>query len=740
MMRRVVSLSVVFGLWVCAAAAAQEWQVAKGPLLTRWAKDVSPEKAWPEYPRPQMVRTEWQNLNGLWEYAIKGKEDAKPAQYDGKILVPYPVESALSGVMKRVDQNQRLWYRRTFTVPAGWEGKRVWLHFGAVDWDTTVWVNGKELGNHQGGYDPFSFDMTDALKSGEQELVVGVLDPTNSGSQPRGKQVHRPGGIFYTPTTGIWQTVWMEPVSAAGIEKVVVTPDVDKGSVSLAVVGKGITEGHEVAVVITGGGQRIEAKVKGKQVATVGVPNAKLWTPEDPFLYDVKVSVLDGQGKVLDTIGSYFGMRKIGLAKDEKGILRIMLNNRFVFQVGFLDQGFWPDGLYTPATDEAMRYDIEMTKKLGMNMARKHVKYECSRWYYWCDKLGLLVWQDMPAGDNKTPESRKQYELELGRMIDTLYNHPSIIMWVVFNEGWGQYDTERLTEWTKQRDPSRLVNNASGWTDKKVGDVIDMHNYPGPGSPKPEEKRAAVLGEFGGLGLAVEGHTWSSQSWGYKGMGSQARLTNEYSKLLVKAYQLKDDPGLCAVVYTQTSDVETECNGLMTYDREMVKGDLERLRAANLGKGTFEPEPEPTVLVATSQKEAATWRYTTERPGEGWFRPEYDASGWKEGKGGFGTEGTPGAVVGTVWNTSDIWLRREFEMPAGEFKNLSLFVHHDEDVEIYINGVLAARKSGYTTEYETLDLRPAGKQALKAGKNTMAVHCRQTGGGQFIDVGIVDVK
>jgi len=273
-----------------------------------------------------------------------------------------------------------------------------------------------------------------------------------------------------------------------------------------------------------------------------------------------------------------------------------------------------------------------------------------------------------------------------------------------------------------------------------VGDVIDMHNYPGPGSPKPEEKRAAVLGEFGGLGLAVEGHTWSSQSWGYKGMSNKAKLTNEFSKLLVNAYKLKDDPGLCAVVYTQTSDVETECNGLLTYDRETVKGDLDRLAAANLGKGTFEAEPEPVFVVATSQKKAVTWKYTTEKPADGWFKPEFDAAGWKEGPGGFGTDGTPSAVVGTRWDTDDIWLRREFVMPAGQFKNLSLFVHHDEDVEIYINGVLAARKSGYTTDYETMEIRPAGKQALKEGKNVMAVHCRQTGGGQCIDVGIVDVK
>ena len=740
-MRKAMWLAVA-GLWVCSAAAAQEWQMAKGPLVTRWAKDVSPTNALPEYPRMQMVRKDWQNLNGLWEYTIKAKDDPQPTSFEGKILVPYPVESALSGVMKRVNQNQRLWYRRTFTVSKEWDGRRIWLHFSAVDWDATVWVNGKELGNHKGGYDAFSFDITDALKAGEQEIVVGVLDPTNSGSQPRGKQVHNPGGIFYTPTTGIWQTVWMEPVAADGIEKIVITPEVDKGEVSLEFVGKGISDAHQVEVTVSGGGTTLEAKFKGerRKGLAVPLPNAKLWTPDAPFLYDLKIVVRDGQEKVVDTITSYFGMRKIALGKDEKGITRILLNGKFVFQVGFLDQGFWPDGLYTAATDEALKYDIEMTKKLGMNLARKHVKYEPDRWYYWCDKLGLLVWQDMPAGDNKDDAATKQFELELSRMIDGRYNHPSIIMWVVYNEGWGQHDTERLTQWVKQRDPSRLVNNASGWTDKKVGDVIDMHNYPGPGSPKPEEKRAAVLGEFGGLGLAVEGHTWSSQSWGYKGMSNKAKLTNEFSKLLVNAYKLKDDPGLCAVVYTQTSDVETECNGLLTYDRETVKGDLDRLAAANLGKGTFEAEPEPVFVVATSQKKAVTWKYTTEKPADGWFKPEFDAAGWKEGPGGFGTDGTPSAVVGTRWDTDDIWLRREFVMPAGQFKNLSLFVHHDEDVEIYINGVLAARKSGYTTDYETMEIRPAGKQALKEGKNVMAVHCRQTGGGQCIDVGIVDVK
>jgi hypothetical protein len=470
----------------------------------------------------------------------------------------------------------------------------------------------------------------------------------------------------------------------------------------------------------------------------LAIPKPRLWSPEDPFLYDLKVT-LKQDGKAVDAVESYFGMRKIAIAKDSKGVNRIMLNGKFVFQVGFLDQGFWPDGIYTAPTDAALRYDIEMTRKLGMNMARKHVKVEPERWYYWADKLGLLVWQDMPAGSNKSDEAKKQFDVELKAMIDAHRSHPSIIMWVVFNEGWGQHDTERLTEWVKVIDPSRLVNNASGWTDKKCGDVIDAHSYPNPKCPPLEEKRASVLGEFGGLGLAVEGHTWKKESWGYKGMADAEELTRTYEKLLQKCYELKNAPGLNAVVYTQTTDCEVECNGLMTYDR-IVKGDLERLAAAN--KGDFSKVPPPPVvktIVPTSEETGLEWRYTTDKPADGWMKPAFDDSAWTKGPGGFGTKNTPGAVIRTEWKTADIWLRREIEMPEGKFTSPQLRIHHDEDVEVYINGVLALKLKGFQSEYEERAMTPAGKAALKPGKNLIAVHCLQIKGGQYVDVGIVDV-
>jgi hypothetical protein len=599
---RALCLLAVFPLAIHEAAAA--WQPAKGRLMTRWAADVKPDKALPEYPRPQMVRADWQNLNGLWSYAIVAKDAAQPTKWDGEILVPFPAESALSGVMKPVDPKQRLWYRRTFETPAGWQGKNVLLHFGAVDWETTVWVNGKELGTHRGGYDGFSFDISDALKpSGPQELVVAVWDPTDRGPQARGKQVLKPGGIMYTATTGIWQTVWLEPVAKAHVDALRITPNIDDSSVTVAL--HAVTSGGKPAVkvevldgqqVVQEASQPVQDIMKSfppqiSPTLKLRVPNAKLWSPDSPFLYGLRIT-LSENGQPTDQIDSYFGMRKIALGKDEKGIQRLMLNNKPLFQLGPLDQGFWPDGIYTAPTDEALRYDIEITKALGMNMARKHVKVEPDRWYYWCDKLGLLVWQDMPsahAGDAKTDAIRKgmedaakQFETELKALVEGRWNHPCIVMWVPFNEGWGQYDTPRICDWIKKLDPSRLVNNASGWTDRKVGDVNDIHSYPGPAAPRLEESRAAVLGEFGGLGLPVKGHTWQDEAnWGYRNFQSAEQLTESYLALIRKLHALTGDVGLCAAVYTQTTDCEVEVNGLLTYDRALVKMDQAAITAAN---------------------------------------------------------------------------------------------------------------------------------------------------------------
>jgi hypothetical protein len=561
--------AAIFCLIVLSAARADDWKPAAGPLSTRWTKDVSPKNALPEYPRPQMVRKEWLNLNGLWD--IKLADGTR-----SKILVPYPIESALSSVMKHAD---RMTYRRNFTVQDQWRSRRVLMHFGAVDWEETVAVNGKKLGTHRGGYDGFSFDITDALKpAGEQELVVDVFDPTDRGSQPRGKQVLHPGGIMYTPTSGIWQTVWLEPVAKSHIESLKLTPDADAGCLRLTVAGSGTIEavasdaGHEVARVTGAAGSELKLPIR----------DAKLWSPDTPHLYDLRVSLV-AAGKTLDDVTSYFGMRKIALGKDAHGTTRMMLNGKFVFQVGPLDQGFWPDGIYTAPTDAALRFDIEMMKRLGFNCVRKHVKVEPERWYYWCDRLGLLVWQDMPAGDNKMEESRRQFKTELTQLIEGRRNHPAIILWVVFNEGWGEHDTVALSKFVKQLDPSRLVDDASGWVDKHCGDLIDMHKYPGPESPKPEANRAAVLGEFGGLGLAIDAHRWPGKHWGYRDMKSTEDLTRNYETLLAKAWELKDSAGLSACIYTQLTDVEAECNGMLTYDRAVNKVVPERAAAANSG-------------------------------------------------------------------------------------------------------------------------------------------------------------
>ena len=574
-MKRLPLIITAFSsLWFVPAALAEDWQPAAGPLKTRWAKDVSPTNALPEYPRPQMVRKDWLNLNGLWDIKLGDGTESK-------ILVPFAIESALSGVMKHVD---RVTYRRSFEIPKGWSGQKVLLHFGAVDWESTVFVNGKKIGVHRGGYDAFSFDITDALKGeGAQEITVDVFDPTDLGGQPRGKQKLKPGSIMYTATTGIWQTVWLEPVAPAHIESLKIVPDVDESCLRLTVFGSGSVE----AVASEDG--KVIAQVTGQAGSELklSIPSPKLWSPDSPHLYDLRVSLKSGD-KTVDAVTSYFGMRKIALGKDDKGITRMMLNGKPVFQVGPLDQGFWPDGIYTAPTDEALRFDIAETKRLGFNTTRKHVKVEPARWYYWCDKLGLLVWQDMPCGnsytDKQQPIDKPQFKSELVNMVKNNWNHPSIIMWVVFNENQGQHDTEALVAEVKALDPSRLVNNASGNDDKNCGDVIDKHSYPGPESPKPEENRAAVLGEFGGLGLPVDGHTWTKKTWGYEGTKNIEDLTSAYEKLLGKSWELNATAGLSAVIYTQLTDVETECNGLLTYDREINKVIPERAAAANSGK------------------------------------------------------------------------------------------------------------------------------------------------------------
>jgi hypothetical protein len=553
--------------------------------------------------------------------------------------------------------------------------------------------------------------------------------------------------------------VWLEPVGQGpdgiAIKSLKVEPDFDKKKVSVFVWPRGSKSKQPplLQIKVLDGDKEVASFKDLYEGPLVGnsfnIPNPKLWSPESPFLYDLRVALIDDSNKPLDEVQTYFAMRKIEVKKDDEGITRLFLNNKPYFMVGPLDQGFWPDGLYNAPTDEALKYDIEVTKKLGFNMIRKHVKVEPQRWYYWCDKLGMLVWQDMPSGDKdippgkpdlvRSPESAKIYEAELKAMIDGLRNHPCIVMWVVFNEGWGQFDTARITKWTKDYDPTRLVNCASGWNDHAgVGDVHDIHVYPGPGAPKPEEKRAGVLGEFGGLGLPLKEHMWEAKSWSYQGTASSAELTRKYEQLLKRVHELKEKQGLSAAVYTQTTDVETEINGLMTYDRAVIKMDVDRVAAIN--KGDTSKMSKIRVVVPTSQEKGIVWHYTFDKPAAGWEKPGFDDTGWKEGPGGFGTKGTPGAVVRTEWKTDDIWIRREFTLEEGNYDNLWLNVHHDEDAEIYLNGVLAAKVRGYVTDYGEITISPEARAALKTGKNTIAVHCHQTTGGQYIDVGMVEVK
>ena len=556
-----------------AAAPALPLRAQSAPpstLQTRWARDVERPGArvLPEYPRPQLVRAAWQNLNGWWSYAVTAKDAAPPERWDGRIRVPFAIESQLSGVRRAVTPAERLWYRRAFTAPRLARGGRLLLHFGAVDWDATVTVNGHEVGTHRGGYDPFTFDITGALRRGaSQELLVSVWDPTDSGPQPRGKQVLHPHGIWYSAVTGIWQTVWLEPVPGTYVAELTITPDVAAGAVRVAT-GVAGAAGPVTVHVTALDGKRTVAVASGPadSALTLAIPHPKLWAPGSAFLYRLAVQLSTG-----DAVRSYFGMRSIAVGPDGAGVNRLLLNGRPLFEFGTLDQGWWPDGLYTAPTEAARRFDLVTLRDLGFNLIRKHVKVEPARWYYWCDKLGFLVWQDMPSGENDTDAGRADFGAELEHVVDALRNHPSIVMWVPFNEGWGQHDTPRYVAWLKAHDPSRLVDDASGWTDERVGDVSDVHDYPGPAMPALEAHRAAVLGEFGGLGLPVPGHTWIAEgNWGYRRYGTTDSLWSAFRGLLGKLRPLIGD-GLSAAVYTQTSDVETEVNGLMTYDRAVVK-------------------------------------------------------------------------------------------------------------------------------------------------------------------------
>ena len=578
---------------------------AQNTLKTPWAEEMNPSAPLPEYPRPQLVRSEWQNLNGRWDFAILPKGSSPESGFAGKITVPFAVESLLSGVQTTVGPDNELWYERTFDLSLDRKGKRVMLNFGAVDWEAEVWVNDKQVGKHQGGFDGFSFDITDHLVKGKsQKIRVRVWDPSDSGPQPRGKQVKEPKGIWYTPVTGIWQTVWLETVSESFIASSYSQTDWENSVQVFYPEIKNAQEGQEVEVSILEAGEVIASfRSKANKPAPVKMENPKAWSPYSPTLYEVSIKLFQGK-KLIEEVKSYAAYRDIRMAKGADGHQRMFLNGKSLFQYGPLDQGWWPDGLYTAPTDGALLFDIEKTKEMGFNMIRKHVKVEPARWYYHADKLGMLVWQDMPSGDmgnrwevrpgiiregmnkERTPESEEIFKTEWKEIISEFRFFPSIVVWVPFNEAWGQFKTTEIVNLTKELDASRLINSASGGNfemegTKIVGDIMDLHNYPDPVMPDPAifgNQSILVLGEYGGLGLPIEGHTWQlKDNWGYQSFTTMEELKSRYAILIEDLAELIPK-GLAAAIYTQTTDVEVETNGIMTYDRKIIKIPTEELK------------------------------------------------------------------------------------------------------------------------------------------------------------------
>lgn len=746
------------------------YQKKSASIMTPWGEALkATDPILNEYPRPQLQRSNWTNLNGVWEFTRHenttgfGTYNATEA-YRRQILVPFPVESALSGIMDvdYTSMDKTYYYKRSFTIDPSNAGKRIMLNFGAVDWETYVFVNGTQVAHHLGGFDPFSADITSALNAtGEQELVVQVYDPTKGGN-PRGKQDPMPGGIWYTPSSGIWQTVWYEAVDPTHIDELNIVPDVDHSALKIKVNAQNADGASAEVTILDGTTQVAKQTIALGQEVSIPVANAKLWSPDSPFLYGLSISVKKG-GSEVDNATSYFGMRKISKGK-LRGKPYMFLNNQPVFHYGPLDQGYWPDGLFTAPTYSALRYDLEETKKLGMNMVRKHMKVEPARWFYYCDSIGLMVWQDMPSpagllsrrvvGDGSDNAVKQNFLRETESIVKSLKNYPSIVMWVPYNEGWAQFagsddpskgdasHTINGVNLIKSLDNTRLVNPASGWTSYEIGDILDRHNYSEPAlHANKYNERVSVCGETGGYGYVISNHIWGSANNPYVSVANSQEYADKMKLFNSKAYGLTTE-GISAIVYTQTTDVEQEVNGLLTYDRKVNKLALDDSIAGKVFKAGIKWMKSNALnpILKTSSQGGEMWKYVTgdvtfTDPGAGWnTQANFDDSAWKTGRSGFGDTET------TSWKDQSIFLRKTVQIPnldAALRDNLKFSIFYDEDYQLYINGVLAASGTGYVTSYQNVTISTEAKAAINwGGDNLFAIHVIQTSGGQKIDLGV----
>jgi hypothetical protein len=713
------------------ATQSMAWAPKGDKIKTPWAEKITPENTWREYPRPQLKRTAWTNLNGLWQYAVTDMStDKKKVKFEGEILVPFSIESSLSGVAKTFTPEDKLWYKREFTVADQSKDKVTMLHFGAVDYECNVWVNDKLVGNHKGGNNPFSFDITKYLKKkGPQVLELSVIDPTDTESVTRGKQQLNQRGIWYTPVSGIWQTVWMETIEESHIVSILPQANISKNTVTLHFNIAEKERRQELNIRVLDG-EKVLASINERATDKIEIklPETIHWTPETPKLYTLKVELVE-KNTLLDQVESYFAMREVSTVTDDKGYQRVGLNGKAIFQWGTLDQGWWPDGLLTPPSAEAMLWDMVQLKAMGFNTIRKHIKVEPALYYYYADSLGIMMWQDMPSGyatprkdieflNSNSPEDwnapadvAAQRQTELNEMIENLRFFPSITTWVIFNEGWGQHNTKAITAWAQKKDPTRLINGVSGWTERFVGDMYDIHNYPATSMIFPQYcgNRISVLGEFGGLGLPVKEHLWNPnmRNWGYKNMDGSVDFVNDYSRLIYDLETLIAQ-GLSAAIYTQTTDVEGEVNGLITYDRKVIKLPAPFLNI--LHNRLFKtPAAKTVTLIADSQNGPQQDR-------------EITLNGVKQTvKTPFTIKGDAKVTAVHKFNTDKL------------FANLSLWLNVNDYAKVKLNGVTVLDQPvRYTRHYNQYNISNFASYLVK-GENTLEIEVTQTENGKNME-------